>query len=241
MNRGRVDSISSDEMRALEREAIAAGRVTGLTLMERAGAGVVEAILEEWPELERNAAADKRPRAVVLCGPGNNGGDGFVVARLLHERGWQVEVLFWGKVEKLPPDARVNYDRWLEHGPVASLVDADFEEYAEKVPGVDLAIDGLFGIGLSRPLKGLGHVEDELNFWTVSVDGDFPKVVAIDVPSGMCADTGRYLDGETNDENPFDGCALANLTVTFHRHKPGHLQMWGPDACGKVVVKDIGL
>jgi len=79
--------------------------------MERAGRGVVEAIFEEWPELKATSH-----RAVVLCGPGNNGGDGFVVARLLKEWGWEVEVFLYGDPERLPPDARVNYERWVGMG-----------------------------------------------------------------------------------------------------------------------------
>src|SRR3712207_4732480 len=97
--------LTAAEMRTLEQEAIAKGEVTGLELMERAGRGVVEAILEEWPEIEQGAR-----RAVVLCGPGNNGGDGFVVARLLKERGWEVEVLA-ASTHELPGDAQANHDR----------------------------------------------------------------------------------------------------------------------------------
>jgi hydroxyethylthiazole kinase-like uncharacterized protein yjeF len=98
--------LTAAQMRAIEQAAIESGRVTGLELMERAGRGVVQAILAEWPEL-----ATSRREALVLCGPGNNGGDGFVVARLLSERGWEVEVFLYGDPEKLPPDARVNYNR----------------------------------------------------------------------------------------------------------------------------------
>ena len=78
-----MEMITAQQMRDIEREAIESGRVTGLELMERAGRGVVEAVFEEWPELAQGSH-----RAVVLCGPGNNGGDGFVVARLLKEAGW---------------------------------------------------------------------------------------------------------------------------------------------------------
>jgi hydroxyethylthiazole kinase-like uncharacterized protein yjeF len=86
-----TELLTAAQMRAIEQAAIESGQVTGLELMERAGRGVVEAILEEWPEL-----ATTSHRAVVLCGPGNNGGDGFVVARLLRDRGWEVEVFLYG-------------------------------------------------------------------------------------------------------------------------------------------------
>ena len=106
-----TELLTAAQMRAIEEAAIASGEVTGLELMERAGRGVVEAILEWRPEL-----ATAPHRAVVLCGPGNNGGDGFVVARLLKERGWEVEVFLYGRdpaeIDRLPPDAAENARRW---------------------------------------------------------------------------------------------------------------------------------
>ena len=110
-----TELLTAAQMRAIEAAAIASGEVTGLELMERAGRGVVEAIFEEWPELRATSH-----RAVVLCGPGNNGGDGFVVARLLKEWGWEVEVFLYGDPERMPPDARVNYERWRGMGEVGS-------------------------------------------------------------------------------------------------------------------------
>ena len=104
-----TELLTAAQMKAIEQAAIDSGEVTGLELMERAGRGVVEAVFEEWPEM-----AATSHKAVVLCGPGNNGGDGFVVARLLAEWGWEVEVFLYGDVDKLPPDAKVNYERWLE-------------------------------------------------------------------------------------------------------------------------------
>lgn len=213
--------LTAAEMRALEQAAIASGEVTGLELMERAGRGVVEAILAEWPDIEQGAR-----RAVVLCGPGNNGGDGFVVARLLKERGWEVEVFHYGDAEKLPPDARVNYERWCGMGKVRPFVDAP--RFSREA---DLYIDALFGTGLVRALEG------ELLDWVAdrTADVGLPcKTVAIDVPSGLCSDSGRELEPNQETVN-------AGLTVTFHSLKPGHVLAWGPFKCGKVVVHDIGL
>lgn len=93
-----TELLTAAQMRAIELAAINSGEVTGLELMERAGRGVVEAILEEWPEMALTSH-----KALVLCGPGNNGGDGFVVARLLKQRGWEVEVFLYGDEGKLPP------------------------------------------------------------------------------------------------------------------------------------------
>ena len=95
--------LTAQEMREIEKSAIESGIATGAELMERAGRRVVEALHAEWPEAGRAAR-----RAIVLCGPGNNGGDGYVVARLLHGLGWTVSVYGMGDTEKLPPDARVN-------------------------------------------------------------------------------------------------------------------------------------
>ncbi|MGL6212215.1 MAG: NAD(P)H-hydrate epimerase, partial [Paracoccaceae bacterium] len=106
-----TELLTAAQMRAIEAAAIASGEVTGLELMERAGRGVVEAVFEEWPELKATSH-----RAVVLCGPGGNGGDGFVVARLLRECGWSVEVFLYGDPERLPPDAQVMCRRWEELG-----------------------------------------------------------------------------------------------------------------------------
>ncbi|WP_457648909.1 NAD(P)H-hydrate dehydratase [Profundibacter sp.] len=230
-----TELLTAAQMRAIEQAAIESGQVTGLELMERAGRGVVEAVFEEWPEL-----AATSHRAVVLCGPGNNGGDGFVVARLLKEWGWEVEVFLYGDADKLPPDAKVNYERWKGMGEVAPLTDEAIDGYGEDHPETVLALDAIFGTGLSRPFLDLGRVQDELNYWqAASRNGAMPKVVSIDIPSGICSDSGRYLGYEN--ENPFDFAIMANLTVTFHSEKRGHRLACGPHGCGKVVVKPIGL
>lgn len=137
-----TDLLTAAQMRTLEQAAIASGRVTGLELMERAGRSVVEAIFQEWLVLRATSH-----RAVVLCGPGNNG-DGFVVARLLRERGWEVAVFCTAPPDRLPPDARANYDRWQAIGAVAPLDALDWPLLRKT----DITIDALFGIGLQRPL-----------------------------------------------------------------------------------------
>ena len=211
--------LTAAQMRAIEAAAIASGAVTGLELMERAGAGVVAAVLEEWPEM-----ASGGQRAVVLCGPGNNGGDGFVVARLLAARGWAVEVYLYGDAGKLPPDARVNYERWVEVGEVGSLCGSE-----GWLKPTDLIIDALFGIGLTRPIVG-SLVED----WdTVMKDRAawLTPTVAIDVPSGLCSDSGREVG---------DVSFLADVTVTFQAAKVGHFLVNGP-LTGRLVIKSIGL
>ena len=224
--------LTAAQMRAAEQAAIASGEVTGLELMERAGRGVIEAIFEEWPDL-----AKAPHRAVVLCGPGNNGGDGFVVARLLKEWGWDVDVFLYGDAGKLPPDARANFERWGKLGAIEDIHQMEPETYTDRYPDCVLAVDALFGTGLSRPFHDLGFLRDELNFW--QADQSKPKVVAVDIPSGICSDSGRYLGYDQ--ENPLDEAILANLTVTFQALRQGHHLDLGPLGCGKVVVKPIGV
>ncbi len=216
--------LTAAEMRALEQAAIASGEVTGLELMERAGRGVVEAILTEWPELEAGAR-----RAVVLCGPGNNGGDGFVVARLLKHRGWEVEVSLLGDSGSLPADAKVNHDRWGALGevkPYRSATSSHLDWHC------DLYVDAVFGIGLSRPIDLDAGLSAPLPAWDLRFELERPRIVAVDVPSGLCADSGRTLGGDA---------MWADLTVTFHRAKLGHYLAEGPFISGKVDVVDIGL
>ncbi|WP_420567606.1 NAD(P)H-hydrate dehydratase [Thalassovita sp.] len=228
-----TEILTAAQMRSIEQAAIESGQVTGLELMERAGRGVVEAVFEEWPEL-----AQAPHRAVVLCGPGNNGGDGFVIARLLKEWGWEVEVFLYGDAEKLPPDARVNYERW--DGRVGTFADYD----KRRIWQCDLLVDALFGTGLKRGLQPLGklfwNMEDMIDCFAVEPGHELgrPAIVAVDVPSGICSDSGR--DFPHGDEH-YRFAGAAHLTVTFHRPKLGHVLDEGADACGKLVVKSIGL
>jgi hydroxyethylthiazole kinase-like uncharacterized protein yjeF len=190
------------EMAAADRSAAEAGAPTTV-LMERAGRAVAETIRERYA----------RCPTVVWCGPGDNGGDGYVIARHLRRRGWPV------RVEALAPPAspaaQWAASRWKgEVGPLTSE------------PGsATLYIDCLFGAGLSRPLEGEA---DRL----ARVMSGAARIVAVDVPSGVLGDTGRPL-GER--------ALKAELTVTFHRRKPAHVLAQGRAACGEVVVADIGL
>lgn len=245
-------------MRAIEHDAMASGRVSGLELMERAGQGVLEAIFETWPELrlvapsERGASPSRTPeyfereeakKAVVLCGPGNNGGDGFVIARLLKELGWQVTLFFYGRQDRLPADARVNYDRWIGVGgevrmlmyPDVSMRDVEaFENAAYGRSGTALIIDAVFGIGLNRAIDGLSQLF-AYNDVEVGVGDRLTPArhVAVDVPSGMFSD---------NPQAPTHlGWFLADLTVTFHALKEAHVHPLTKASCGRVIVRDIGL
>lgn len=218
-----TELLTAAQMKAIEQAAIASGAVTGLTLMERAGAGVVQAVFEEWPELEKG-----RHRAVVLCGPGNNGGDGFVVARLLKARGWEVEVFLYGDPEKLPPDAKVNCERWRELGSIAPWGMLDAQNASP-----DLFVDAVFGTGITRPLPE--EVARELLAATGS-EARETRVVAVDMPSGQCADSGRMLAGTTGASS-----AACDLVVSFHSAKVGHYLDRSCQRSERLRVKDIGL
>jgi hydroxyethylthiazole kinase-like uncharacterized protein yjeF len=222
-----TELLTAAQMKAIETAAISAGEVTGLELMERAGRGVVEAVFEEWPAL---AAAPHK--AVVLCGPGNNGGDGFVVARLLKEWGWEVEVFLYGDADKLPSDAKANCERWREVGEVASLLDFKAMEYAPKKSddaGKTWIFDAIFGTGLTRPIDG--PLAETLKPLIELQLGARPGIFSIDIPSGICADSGKVL-----------GLAVpSEMIFSFHLPKVGHYLDNAAGMAGSLRIVSIGL
>ncbi len=197
--------LTVDEMTRADAAAIAAG-IPGEQLMEAAGTAVAEAIRARWP----------RGAVCVLCGPGNNGGDGFVIARLLDAAGWTVRVALLGARENLRGDAALNAGRW--RGPVEPVTPAVLE-------GADLVVDALFGAGLDRPLDGAAREVIE------AIGRSSLACVAVDLPSGVQGDTGAVLGA----------AARAALTVTFCRPKPAHLLYPGRALCGALEVADIGI
>ena len=191
-------------MAEADRLAIAAG-TPGMTLMEAAGRAVAEAAAALVPD----------GPVVVVAGPGNNGGDGFVAARRLMAGGRDVTVALLGDAARLKGDAAIARDRWS--GPTIAA--------AAPLPPAALVIDALFGAGLDRPLSGAAAaLVDAMNA------GSAP-VLAVDVPSGLHGDTGR----------PLGRAVRAAATVTFFRRKPGHLLLPGRALCGRVEVAQIGI
>lgn len=220
-----TELLTSAQMRGIERSAISEGTVSAAALMERAGAGVVAAIAGRWPGLTGLLSGSPAGRAAVLCGPGNNGGDGYVVARLLAGAGWRVVVLAMPARGAPPVDAGLNAGRWRRLGGVVAPLDAAAVERA-AAEGVDLWIDAIFGTGLGRPVTG------EIAAAIGALAAAAGRKLAVDAPSGLCLDSGRVLG---------TACAPADLTVTFHRPKLGHVLAEGPALCGDVEVADIGL
>ncbi|MCV2447007.1 NAD(P)H-hydrate dehydratase [Paracoccus sp. DMF] len=210
---GWPEILTTRQMRAVEDTAIGSGSVSGLALMRRAGAGVVAALLAQWPAL-----AMRPGQAVILCGPGNNGGDGYVVARLLALRGWRVRLA--ALAPPATPDARAAAAEWGgEALPLEAL------ETAELGPDV-LWLDALFGTGLQRALA-----PEIAALLRAAARGG--RIVAVDILSGICADSGRML-GDAD-------LPPAALTVSFHRAKLGHVLDRGGMLAGRLRIADIGL
>ena len=193
------------EMAVADQAAIAAG-ISEASLMDHAGRAVAAAVMRRWP---------KRPVA-VLAGPGNNGGDGFVAARYLAAAGWPVRLGLLGDKDQLQGAAAHHAERF--RGTIEPLAPSLLDEAA-------LAIDAMFGAGLSRPVAGRAAE-------MIAALGARPlPVVAVDVPSGVDGATGAVLGA----------AAAADLTVTFFRKKPGHLLFPGRGLCGSLVVAEIGI
>jgi NAD(P)H-hydrate epimerase len=196
--------LSVAEMYEADAASIAAG-VSGCELMEAAGAAVAREVMQRWQPC----------RVVVLCGPGNNGGDGFVAARHLAEAGWPVRVGLLGKRNALKGDAGTMAKLWKK--PASALS-------PKLVEDADLIIDAIFGAGLKRGVTGVARQTLE------AVIGRGLPCVAVDVPSGVHGDSGAVL-----------GIAVvATLSVTFLPRKIGHALLPGRSYCGEIVVADIG-
>jgi len=193
------------EMADADRRAITGG-VAGVTLMEAAGVAVARMVQRHHPA----------GRVLVLCGPGNNGGDGFVVARLLKDEGRDVTLALLGDRAVLTGDAAAMAQRWS--GPVLQAA-------ADLVVDTDVIVDALFGAGLSRALDGAAAaIVDAVNAAGV-------PVIAVDLPSGLNGNSGES-----------GGAVIrATHTVTFFRRKPAHLLLPGRPLCGAVHVADIGI
>lgn len=200
-----LDLLTPVQMGAVDGAAAAAG-VSVVDLMERAGAGVAQAICARWSPR----------RVLVLCGPGNNGGDGWVAARHLAAAGWPVRLVTLVPRDQVRGAAAVQAARW--DGSVALWTGA-----GPELADTALIVDALFGAGLTRPLP------PPVRRWLARAAG--VPLVAVDVPSG--------LDGATG--VPYGWAPQAALTVTFHRAKPGHFIMPGKALCGDCQVIDIGI
>lgn len=201
-----IELLSTAEMAEADRRTIAAG-TPGAELMERAGAAVAAAVLARHPVGSRVA---------VVAGPGNNGGDGFVAARLLAARGYRTEVLLTCEPRRLGGDAAAAAKKWK--GPVTAATPGG-------LAGAHVVLDALFGAGLDRPVEGLPRAMIE------AMNAQRAPIVAVDLPSGVNGTSGAVMGVAVN----------AEQTVTFFRKKPGHLLLPGRLHCGALSVADIGI
>ncbi|MEO5339190.1 MAG: NAD(P)H-hydrate dehydratase [Magnetococcus sp. MYC-9] len=212
--------LNSAQMREADRRTIEELGLPGMVLMENAGAGVVQRLQQCFPTWHSQAI-------LVLAGPGNNGGDGFVVARRLLQAGARVSVFLLGACARLQGDAQRHFQVFERMGGLVREmgIEADRRRFASLLGHAGLVVDAVFGTGLGRLVEG----EVAGIFEQINVSGK--PVLAVDIPSGVSADSGQIL-----------GVALrAQWTVTFAAEKMGHRTHPGAALCGEVVVVDIGI
>lgn len=211
--------VSGEKMGEIDRQAISRFGIPGLVLMENAGLQVVQLIQKLRPDRNRS-------RVAIFCGRGNNGGDGFVIARHLRRLGYRVMIWALDQVSAYQGDAAVNYHILLRQGEaVFQMKENNPLEFIRNLEADDLAVDALLGTGLQRPVSGpLAEIIAALN-------SSAAEIVSVDIPSGVSAGTGEVL-----------GAAVqAHYTVTFALPKRGLLLFPGAAHTGRLIVADIGI
>lgn len=214
-----MKAITSEQMQKIDAGAINGGGIPGRTLMENAGRGCADAIITRFTD--RSAYG-----AMIVAGKGNNGGDGLVIARLLHEQGWGVTVILLANPEEVSGDSAIN----LKRLPAGVRLYSCPDEYAlaahkEEFTNRGIIVDALFGTGLRNELEGGYRKAVEL------INSSGAPVVAVDIPSGIHGSSGEIL-----------GIAVkADLTVTFAAAKIGHVVYPGASYCGILEIVDIGI
>jgi NAD(P)H-hydrate epimerase len=211
---------TAEQMQELDRKAIETYRIPGILLMENAGRGATESILASFPDL-------RKKKVVIIAGKGNNGGDGFVIARHLMNQGVPVKVILLTDPKSLRGDAETNH--YIFNRMKGEIIPApstkDYQKVKRDIEKADLLIDAIFGTGLDAEVRGYyREVIDHLN--TLQ-----KPMVSIDIPSGLNANTGK----------PLGVAVRATLTVTFGLPKMGLLLSPGTDYTGTLKVIDIGI
>jgi NAD(P)H-hydrate epimerase len=214
--------LTAAEMKEVDRLSTDRADIPSIALMENAGRGVAEFIQRRYPDISRRSI-------IVLCGKGNNGGDGFVVARHLRQMGAKPDVFLCASPSELRGDAAENLKRWQAFPSDLRVVesDTDWEKLEPKIAAPGIIVDALLGTGTRGPVTGL------LQYVIHSVNTKrSPRsvVIAVDIPSGLIADTGERA-GET---------ITADYTITFTAPKIGMFQRNAPACIGTLVVCDIG-
>jgi hydroxyethylthiazole kinase-like uncharacterized protein yjeF len=215
-----VKLVTASQMQELDRRTIEVGVIPGIVLMENAGRGAAELLVRSFPETRTGSIA-------ILAGGGNNGGDGFVIARHLKNWGIQVKVYLFSSIDEVKGDAATNLRSWLAMGGelVEVVFKGDFAGVKKEFSKASLMVDAIFGTGLHSEVKGF--LKD-----TISFINSLPQpVMAVDIPSGLDATTGQVL-GEA---------IRADLTVTFGLAKIGQVIEPGVSRVGQLEIIDIGI
>jgi len=211
-------ALSVRQMQALDRWAIEKIGIPSLVLMENAGRHVAGEVL-------RLLRSQRCGRVVIICGSGNNGGDGLVAARHLLNAGIAVEIFHIGALASMKPDAQAHYRILKRSGHALQRIGKINASLRRQICRATLVVDAVFGVGLSRDITGL-HADI-----ITAMNRCARCIVAVDVPSG--------LDGTTGEIHGV--CIKADVTVTFARAKQGFYKKHGPRQTGRVTVVDIGI
>ena len=225
-----MKALTAAEMREVDRLTTERFDVSGLALMETAGKSVAEVFLEQYTH--RNT--EPPGRVCVLCGKGNNGGDGFVVARHLREEAEHIDVYLFAQPEELRGEAAKNFERWQDPGGRVTLIqsEAEWEQAWPQIAAAEVIFDALLGTGIRGAASGLvAQAIEDLNRLSQNATAAHPAwIVAVDTPSGLPSD-GEAAAGPV---------VRAHLTVTFTAPKIGQLISADAGCCGQLVVRSIG-
>ncbi|KAF0220219.1 MAG: hypothetical protein FD174_1458 [Geobacteraceae bacterium] len=210
--------VTAEIMQQIDRRAIEEFGVPGLTLMENAGRGCAEAVIAEFGDLPVR-------QAVVVAGKGNNGGDGYVIARHLLEKGWRAKVFVLARKDEISGDARANLDRLRRSTITFCPEPGGLRSFASDLREATVIVDAMFGTGLKSEVRGAYRKAIEL------VNAAGRPVVAVDIPSGIHGSSGRMMGSAVR----------ADVTVTFAVAKLGHVLYPGAEYAGRLRVSDIGI
>lgn len=211
-------AVTVAQIQTIDKVAIKRYGAPSLVLMENAGRAVAE-------EVKKSLRGRKKPRVCIVCGVGNNGGDGFVIARHLIDAGIPTKTFLVGKASQLKCDAAVNYRilRKLKH-PIKEL-GSKYPLPAKDICRADVVVDAIFGVGLNR------KIVEPFRSVIETINREAKYVVAVDTPSGLDGTTGAI----------YGVCVKADKTVTFSFPKKGFFKKHGPRQTGKIIVVDIGI
>ena len=212
--------VTASEMQEMDRRTIETGGIPGIELMENAGRGAFQFMLDYFPEATQSNIG-------IIAGKGNNGGDGFVIARYLAEKGVQVTVYLLADSKTVKGDAAVNFKLLAPLGiPIVEMPDEKtFSKYKDAMQHVELWVDAILGTGLKSDVKG--YYRDVIQF----INSLEKPVLAVDIPSGLNSDTGQ----------PCGACIQARATATFAFAKTGHILQPGAAFTGSLKIVDIGI